>query len=295
MFKKIILPVIGILTLFFMTACDNVNDKNRLSVYICDAPAPNLEEMTFYISQVEVRETGTGNWLALAPENRRVSLLTLVNGRMQQVAMSEIEKGKSFDAVRLTLNPENASVTVAGNKVDAQLDPADTELIIPITPTVMDGPNRPILIDIDAAASLIEIPGTPGTPTPGDGDDDDEEEEVILSDYRIKPVARFVDTALTGAVRGGLQTASGTIPSQALIQFTNTANGEIFSTYCTTATASRGAFFIRLLAGEYQMDVLPSDASGLEAYNTTVTVGEQQAVDLSWIVLENKPTEETEE
>lgn len=256
-----------LLTALVTNACSDVNDKNQLSVYICDSPA-DYGGVHFYITGVQVRTTGSQSWTPLIPGESYVALMELVNGKMQEAGRATMPQGSSYDAVRLTFSPGNAYVEIDGEgKLPLELDPADAVVIAPFPAVTMDGPNKPLLFDIDIASSVIPDPST-------------------ASGYRFRPQVTFVDIDQCGVVQGALQAGEAAVTSRIWMRFTDDATGTVSSTYCSREPA--GAFFIRLVPGEYTLEVIPADAAELNPYTAKVAVTKQGVTDLGIIVLETK-------
>lgn len=246
-------------------ACSDANDRNQLAVYLCDNPA-DYGGLNCYIAGVEVRAADGGAWTPLPVSEDYVALMELVNGKMQEAGRTTLPQGTSCDAVRIAFSTENAHVVVGGESVPLAVDVADATVTVPFPPVTMDGPNTPLLLDIDIAASVVE-------------------DASAESGYRFRPQISFVNTAECGAVQGGLQTGSAAVSSRLWIRFTDRATGAVSSTYCSLSPA--GAFFKRLTPGNYLLEVLPASDSDIEPYTTEIAVARQQVTDLGNIVLES--------
>lgn len=252
------------LAVLTLAACSDANDKNQLAVYLCDSPA-DYGGLNFYIAGVEVRQAGTDAWTPLAVTERYVALMELINGKMQEAGRGTMPQGSSYDAVRLTISTENAYLVIAGESLPLAVDAADAVVTVPVAAVTMDGPNIPLLLDIDIASSVIQDPSAE-------------------SGYRFRPKVSFVDTEACGVVQGGLQIGDAAVISRLWLRFTDDATGAVSSTYCSLNPA--GAFFMRLAPGEYTLDVIPGTRSGVKAYTAKVSVERQQVTDLGVIVLE---------
>ena len=245
-------------------ACSDVNDKNQLAVYVCDSPA-DYGGLNFYITGVEVRAAGTDAWTPLAVSASYVALMDLINGKMQEAGRGTMPQGASYDAVRLTFSTENAHVVISGESIPLAVDPADAVVTVPFPALTMDGPNRPLLLDISIASSVVPDAAAAGG-------------------YRFRPQVSFVNLEECGVVQGGLQAGQAAVTTRMWMRFTDDATGAVSSTYCSINPA--GAFFIRLLPGGYTLDVVPRDDSGLKPYTAKVTVTKQGVTDLGVIVME---------
>lgn len=260
-FLRILYTLLAALAL---SACSDVNDKNRLAVYVCDSPA-DYGGLDFYITGVEVRRSGEGEaWTPLTVSSSYVALMNLINGKMQEVGRGTMPDGASYDAVRLTFSTEDAHAVIAGESIPLAIDPADAVVTVPFPTLTMDGPNRSLLLDIDIASSVVADAAAAG-------------------DYRFRPQVSFVDLDQCGVVQGGLQAGQAAVATRIWMRFTDETTGAVRSTYCSINPA--GAFFIRLLPGEYTLDVVPRDDSGLRPYTAKVAVTKQGITDLGIIVL----------
>ncbi len=249
-----------------LVACSDVNDQNRLSVYLCDAPA-DYTALDCYVAEVAVR-AGDGVWQTLEIADSYLPLMNLVNGKMQLVAEGTMPQGAAYDAVRILFSTENATVRVLDQNLPLAVDPDDAAVVVPFATLTMDGPNRPLLFDVDLAASVVEDPAAE-------------------SGYRFRPRVTFVDTDRCGVVQGGLQVGESALSGRMRIEFIDPATGSVVaSTYSSLNPV--GAFFMRLLPGEYILRVDPRAASGIRPYSEPITIASQQITDLGNIVLERE-------
>lgn len=254
-----------LLAAFALGACSDANDRNRLAVYVCDSPA-DYGGVNFYIAGVEIRAAGSGAWTPLAVSGSYVALMELINGKMQEAARATLPQGTSYDAVRLTFSPENAYVVIAGESIPLAVDPADAAVTVPVPTVTMDGPDTPVLLDIDVAASVVGDASAPGG-------------------YRFRPQVSYVNLEECGVVQGGLQVGETAVASRLWIRFTDEATGQVGSTYCSLNPA--GAFFKRLLPGNYTLEVVPAADSEIASYTTRIEISRQRVTDLGNIVLES--------
>lgn len=245
-------------------ACSDVNDKSQLAVYLCDSPA-DYGSLTFYIAGVEVRAAGSDAWTPLVISQEYVALMELVNGKMQEAGRGTMPHGVSYDAVRLVFSPDNAYVSVAGESVPLEVAEADATVTVPIPTVTMDGPNEPLLLDIDIASSVVADTAAAGG-------------------YRFRPQVSFVNVEECGVVQGGLQMGEAAVTSRLWLRFTNDATGAVSSTYCSLNPA--GAFFMRLLPGDYTLEVILPGDEGMATYPSEISVKRQQVTDLGTIIIE---------
>lgn len=264
MARNLIRTLSALLGALILGACSDANDKNQLAVYLSDSPA-EYGGLNLYITGVDVRQAGSDAWTPLAVSEPYVALMELINGRMQEAGRGTMPNGSSYDVARIVFSTENAHLVIAGERIPLVIDAADATATVPFPAVTMDGPNTPLLFDIDIAASVVEDP-------------------TAESGYRFRPQVTFVDTEACGVVQGGLQAGDAAVQSRLWLRFTDDATGEASSTYCSINPA--GAFFMRLLPGDYTLDVIPANGSGIRSYSTRISVAQQQVTDLGTIVLE---------
>lgn len=246
--------------------CSAANDRNQLAVYLCDSPAA-YGGLNCYVESVEVRQAANGDggtWVPMEVPGRYFALMELINGKMQEAGRATLTQGSSYDAVRFRFATENNRVVIAGESIPLAVAEEDATVTVDFPTVTMNGPDRPLLFDIDIATSVVE-------------------DSTTEHGYRFRPQVSFVDTDACGVVQGGLQAGEAAVRSRLWIRFTDQATGRVSSTYCSINPA--GAFFMRLLPGEYAMDVIPGDAAEVEPYSTRITVERQQITDLGIIVL----------
>lgn len=246
-------------------ACDDANDRNQLAVYLCDSPA-DYGGVDCYVESVEVRSVGSGGeWIAMEVPNRYFALMELTNGKMQEAGRATMPRGGRYDAVRIRFATGNDRLVIAGESFPLAVAEEDATVVVEFPPVTMDGADRPLLFDVDLAASVVEDPAAE-------------------SGYRFRPQAEFVDIEACGAVQGGLQAGSAAVQSRLWIRFTDLTTGWSGSTYCSLDPA--GAFFMRLRPGEYSLEVVPGQGATVAPYTTRLSVERQQVTDLGTIVLE---------
>ncbi|MDE5944301.1 MAG: DUF4382 domain-containing protein [Rikenella sp.] len=242
-------------------ACDDANDRNQLAVYLCDSPA-DYGGVDCYVESVEVRSGG--EWIAMEVPSRYFAMMELVNGKMQEAGRATLPSGGRYDAVRIGFATEGNRLVIAGESFPLAVSESDAEVVVEFPAVTMDGPDRPLLFDLDIASSVVE-------------------DATAESGYRFRPQVEFVDVEACGAVQGGFQIGSAAVQSRLWIRFTDWATGEVRSTYCALDPA--GAFFMRLLPGEYTLEVIPGRGTTAAPYSTRLSVERRQVTDLGTIVL----------
>ena len=225
-FRKILFAsFIGLLFMQF-TSCDKEkdNEKAHLTVRMTDAPA-NYDAVIVDVKSVEI--TGDGGTAVLLSTNAGLyNLLDYSNGLDTLIASGDLEAG-SVSQIRLILGTNN-SVVVDG--VVYPLSTPSTEqsgLKLQVNQTFEPGVEYFILLDFDANQSVV---------LQGNGE------------YKLKPVIRTIDVALTGSIKGSIS------PIGENVVVTATSNGISYS----SVTNANGAFLISgLPSGTYSITVTP--------------------------------------
>jgi hypothetical protein len=154
------------------------------------------------------------------------NLLDLSNGVDTLIAFGDIEP-QTIEQIRLILGPNN-SIVVDGVSYPLSTPSAmQSGLKINVHQTLLAGINYAILLDFDANKSIVQE---------GNGD------------YKLKPVIRAIDAAISGIIKGSITPIGGI----ATIEVSGNGN-----TY-TTITDANGNFVIGgLPAGTYSVTVTP--------------------------------------
>jgi hypothetical protein len=225
-FKKILFAsFIGLLFLQF-TSCESEkdDDKAHLTIRMTDAPA-NYDAVLIDVKSIEI--TGDGGTAVLLNTNSGVyNLLDFSNGLDTMIASGDLEAG-SVSQIRLILGPNNA-VVVDGVAYPLSTPSAEQSgLKLQVNQTFEAGIAYIILLDFDASQS-VSLTGN-GT-------------------YKLKPVIRTINTAITGSIKGSIS------PIGENVVVTATSNGVSYS----SVTNANGAFQISgLPAGTYSITVIP--------------------------------------
>lgn len=241
-----------LLALFFV-ACSNDNTA-RLKVRLTDAPG-DFEEVNIDIQGVQVN-AGTGNngWTDLEIKTGVYNVLEFTNGIDTLLGTTELPAGK-IQQIRLILGDEN-SVTVDG-ETHAMTTPSAQQsgLKLNLHATLQEGVTYTILLDFDAARSVVEK----GNHT-----------------YSLKPVIRVVEEATSGAIKGMVTPIDAT-PAVYAIAGTDTV--------ATSFADETGKFLLKgVEAGTYTISIVPKTGlTTVDKTNVTVTLG--QVTDLGTIEL----------
>ncbi len=235
----VILSFIGILT----TSCSK-NEKNEgtstLSIRMTDAPG-NYDSVLIDLQSVEF--TGNGGNLMLNVNAGIYNLLDFVNGLDTLIATGTVSSGK-VEQLRLILGSNNRVVV---NNVSYPLSTPSAQqsgLKLQLHNTFVEGVNYELLLDFDAAQSIVET---------GSGS------------YQLKPVIRVVETAISGSINGTVMPAG--------VQSTITADNGTQS--YSTSTDINGNFLLQgIPQGTYNVTITPSAPySQVTVQNVVVNTG----------------------
>jgi hypothetical protein len=235
---------------FGLYSCDSNDEQksSKLQIWLTDAPG-DFQEVNIDIEDVQVH-VGEGEnesgWKSLDVNRGIYNLLELTNGLETLLGNSELPPGK-ISQVRLVLGEHN-TIKVGGETFDIQTPSASQSgLKIQIHETLMAGITYKVLLDFDAARSIVET-----------GNDN----------YILKPVIRAVTEAQDGAIKGIVNP----IASHPAIYVINNAD-----TIASSSPDDTGHFLIRGLApGSYEVAFFPDTTVYQIATkeNTSVSLGE---------------------
>jgi len=203
---------------------DNGQGKAHLSVMMTDAPA-NYDAVMIDVQGVEI----IGNdekAVNLTAKAGIYNLLKLSNGLDTLIATGDLEPG-TISQIRLILGSNN-TVTVDGVVFPLSTPSAEQSgLKLQVHHTFEPDISYSILLDFDASQSIVMT---------GNGV------------YKLKPVIRTIDTAITGAIKGSIT------PLGANVIVTATSAGVSYA----SVTNLNGEFVISgLPAGTYDITVTP--------------------------------------
>ena len=237
-----LVALIGLLTLVF-ASCSN-EDNARLEVRLTDSPG-DFEEVNIDIQEVQVNTTdGNSGWQSLSIEPGVYNILELTNGIDTLLGAIELPAGR-IHQIRLVLGDEN-SVKVDGVTYPMSTPSAQQSgLKLNLQATLTEGVTYRILLDFDAARSVVER----GNHT-----------------YSLKPVIRAIEEATSGAI-GGTVTPAEASPAIYAIVGTDTIG--------TAFADDAGKFLIRgLNAGTYFVSIVPKEGyTTVDKTDVEVTVG----------------------
>ncbi len=223
--KGIMYAVFFISFVALLPSCKKDNtDKAHLSVKMTDAPA-NYDAVMVDVQGVEIMDEG-GNLVMLNANADIYNLLDFTNGMDTLIASGDLDAG-TISQIRLILGTEN-SVMVKGVVYHLATPSADQSgLKLQIHQKFEAGVAYNVLLDFDASQSIV---------LQGNGE------------YKLKPVIRTINAAVSGSIKGSISPISlGTT-------ITATSAGVVYSTIANL----NGYFMIAgLPAGTYDITVTP--------------------------------------
>jgi len=224
-----------------VTSCKKDAAKSPYHIRMTDAPGP-YTAVNIDLLSVEITGSG-GEAVTLNTQAGIYNLLNFSNGLDTLIATGDLDF-TSVEQIRLILGPNN-TIVVDGVTYPLSTPSAEQSgLKLQVHQTLEPGVAYSVLLDFDANESIVEE---------GNGT------------YKLKPVIRTVETALSGSIRGTV------LPAGILASVSATSNGINY----TSVVNVQGSFVIQgLPAGTYSFTVTP--ASPLQAVtlnNVIVTVG----------------------
>jgi hypothetical protein len=212
------------LSLLSCKKTDNNSTKSTLSVKMTDAPGPYN---AVYIDLQGVEVIGTNNNAVLLNVNNRIyNLLNFANGNDTLIGTGTLDVG-TVEQVRLILGP-NSTVVVNNVSYPLSTPSADqTGLKLQVHQTLVGGIAYSILLDFDANQSIVDL---------GNGT------------YKLKPVIRTIDAAISGTIKGTIA------PIETLVTVTATSG---LVSYSANVNATGNFLFMGLSAGTYSVTATP--------------------------------------
>jgi hypothetical protein len=227
--KKINVCLLLITLGLMMTSCKKDKDETTqnypYNVRMTDAPGPYG---AVYIDLKGVEITGNdGKTVVMNVNDGIYNLLDFSNGADTLIA-SGILTDATVQQIRLILGTNN-SVIVDGISHPLSTPSADQSgLKLQVHQTLLAGITYSVLLDFDANKSIVDQ---------GNGT------------YKLKPVLRTIETALSGSIRGKISPAGGL----AIITATSASN----LTYSSNVATSGDFLIMGLPPGIYSVTVTP--------------------------------------
>lgn len=223
-------------SVFFFSSCSNndISDgQARLQVRLTDDPA-NFDAVNIDVRDIQINVTGDdqNGWKSLGGVQAGIyDILELVNDKDTLLADAVIPTGR-IHQIRLVLGDNNTLELDGETLALATPSAAQSGLKLNIQQDVTDGILYTILLDFDAARSIVHQ---------GNGS------------YSLKPVIRTVLQAAGGSIRG-VVTPDSVQTSIFAIVGADTVAG--------TFTDATGGFLIKGLApATYNLSLVPGDTS----------------------------------
>jgi hypothetical protein len=241
--KKIyVILCVGLLGLA-VSSCkkDETKSKYPYQVRMTDAPGP-YTAVNIDLQGVEI--TGNdGNAVMLNVHTGIYDLLKFSNGMDTLIASGEMEVA-NVNQIRLILGPNN-TVVVGNTTYPLSTPSADQSgLKLQVNQTLQAGVLYSVLLDFDANKSIVET---------GNGT------------YKLKPVIRTIETAISGSIKGKISTAGS-------LAFVTATSGAM--SYSSNVVATGDFILAGLPAGVYSVTVTPVlPLSPVIKTNITVTTG----------------------
>lgn len=264
--KHIFFTLLGVALI--TVGCDvndsTVNETGQLSVQLTDAPA-DYDAVYIDIESVRIKpadvnedqnteDSDDDGWITLNDDPVRVDLLQLRNGDTIQLGNHELQTGM-YNQIRLVLGPDNEVVINGETYALTTPSAQQSGLKLNINTEIQEGERYNLLIDFDAARSIVET---------GSGK------------YILKPVLRAVNLEETGSISGTVQPADFQTSVMAIM------NEDTLS----TITDTDGAFTIAgVTQGTYDVVFQPNSDAYSDTTITDVEVDLDEDVDLGTINL----------
>jgi hypothetical protein len=213
---------------FLLNSCNNDSTQASYpySVSMTDAPGP-YQQVNVDVIGVEITGDG-GQSVTLNVVPGIYDLLKLSNGVEKLIATDTLEISK-VQQIRLILGTRN-TVVLDGTTYPLSTPSAEQSgLKLQVNQTLQEGIMYHVLLDFDANKSIVKL---------GNGG------------YKLKPVIRTVESAISGAIKGTI-TPIGTL---AVATATNVVTLETYSTNVNV----EGKFLVMgLPAGKYSLTITP--------------------------------------
>lgn len=224
---------------FMMFSCSDETDTEsaHLVVKMIDAPG-DYDQVNVDIQDIQINGSqDEEGWTSLENVKSDVyDLLELTGGAEALLADNELPAGP-LSQIRLILGENNTLVMDGETKNLTVPSGAQSGLKLKVNTTLEPGVEYTILLDFDAARSVVKA-GASGK-------------------YNLKPVIRTVLEATSGSISGTVS------PSEVHSAVYALQSGD---TIASTMTAENGEFLLRgIEAGTYTVSVEPSEESGFES------------------------------
>jgi hypothetical protein len=253
--KKMKIMLSFILLGFLIISCNDDTSKSSYpyAVRMTDAPGP-YDEVNVDIQGVEV--TGdAGQTVTLNVREGIYNLLDFANGANTLIATDSLEISK-VEQIRLILGTNN---TVVVNNVSYPLSTPSADqsgLKLQVHQTLEQGILYSVLLDFDANKSIVST---------GNGT------------YKLKPVIRTIEAAVSGSIKGKVSPAGSLAVVTAVDALTSLS-------YSTNVNASGEFLVMGLPAGTYNVTITPV-LPLVPVTKSTIVVTTGNTTDLGTVIL----------
>ncbi len=225
--KKINVLICIALLGFTMFSCkkDNANSSYPYAIRMTDAPGP-YTAVNIDLQGVEITGSG-GKTVMLNVHTGIYNLLNFSNGTDTLITSGTLADAK-VEQIRLILGPNN-TVVVGNTTYPLSTPSADQSgLKLQVHQTLQAGILYSVLLDFDANKSIVET---------GNGT------------YKLKPVIRTIEAALSGAIKGKVLP----LTTLAFVTATSASN----ETYSSAVNVNGDFLLMGIPAGIYSVTVTP--------------------------------------
>lgn len=233
-------------------ACNTMPESElaELEVRLHDNPLEGVEEVNVMLNSVEIQNGS--EWKRINSLNQLYDLLSLTNGTYAILGDTLLEPG-IYNRIRLTLNETGHYIMADGENHDLILpNPSLSAIEMNIETELTADKKHILLLDFDAANSVIESTGNSGNPS-----------------YLLIPVVRANILSESGIIQGSVT------PAEALpFIYAINQNDTLAS---TLADSLNGEFLMPgLPEGIYRVAIEPRNTSFIsrDVNNVQITTGE---------------------
>lgn len=244
-------------SMLLFTACsDDETSVKQINVRLTDAPG-DYDAVYIDIQGVQINADGEEGWIDLNTNTGVYNLLELSNG-LDTTLVSDQARVGEITQIRLILGDDN-SVVINGDEIDLKVPSgSQSGLKLNVHESLLDGITYNILLDFDAARSVVEA-GASGK-------------------YILKPVIHTIVEAENGAIEGVVE-PEGINPAVFAIQGDDTVR--------TTYATDEGYYkLIALPAGLYDVSFDAADYQSATVEDVDVVIGQITPVDTVTLVAE---------